>query len=162
LLVLVANWIYLRIEISFLAVLSRGLVFQALDHFLTVSCNGCVDSYIGDFTETDPQQTRDAKILRRSVLQQFQTLPDPRGERTQHHSLVTIALFAVLAGTDGFVAIERYGKGKQSWLETFLDLLHGIPSHNTFGRVMGSLDPEALETGFLTWVGRITEVLGRR
>jgi predicted transposase YbfD/YdcC len=110
-----------------------------------------------------PQQARDAKILRRSVLQHFQTLPDPRVERTQHHSLVaivTIALFAVLAGADGFVGIERYGKAKQSWLETFLDLPHGIPSHDTFGRVMGALDPEALEAGFLAWVGRITEVLG--
>lgn len=109
-----ANWIYLRIDISFLAVLSRGLAFQALDHFLTVSYNGCVGSYIGDFTETDPQQTGDAKILRRSVIQQFQTLPDPRGERTQHHSLVAIALFTVLAGADGLVAIEHYSKGKQS------------------------------------------------
>ncbi len=110
-----------------------------------------------------PQQTRDAKILRRSVLRHFQTLPDPRVKRTQHHRLVamvTIALFAVLAGADGFVGIERYGKAKQSWLETFLDLPHGIPSHDTFGRVMGALDPQTLEAGFLAWVGRITEGLG--
>jgi len=61
-----------------------------------------------------PQQIGDAKILRRSVIQQFQTLPDPRGERTQHHSLVAIVLFTVLAGADGLVAIEHYSKGKQS------------------------------------------------
>jgi predicted transposase YbfD/YdcC len=84
-------------------------------------------------------------------------------ERTQHHSLVaivTIAILAVLAGADGFVAIERYGRAKQAWLETFLDLPHGIPSHDTFGRVIGALDPQALEAGFLAWVGRITESLG--
>ena len=110
-----------------------------------------------------PQQTREAKILRRSVLQHFQHLPDPRVERTQHHSLVaivTIAILAVLAGADGFVAIERYGRAKQSWLETFLELPHGIPSHDTFGRVIGALDPQALEAGFLAWVSRITEALG--
>jgi predicted transposase YbfD/YdcC len=110
-----------------------------------------------------PQQAREAKILRRSVLQHFQHLPDPRVERTQHHSLVaivTIAILAVLAGADGFVAIERYGRAKQSWLETFLDLPQGIPSHDTFGRVMGALDPQALEAGFLAWVGRITASLG--
>jgi len=71
-------------------------------------------------------------------------------------AIVTIALFAVLAGADGLVAIEHYSKGKQSWLETFLDIPHGIPSHDTFG---WALD---LEAGFLAWVGRITEVLGRR
>ncbi|MBE9138864.1 ISAs1 family transposase [Nodosilinea sp. LEGE 07088] len=106
-----------------------------------------------------PQQAREAKILRRSVLQHFQHLRDPRVERTQHHSLVTIvtiAILAVLAGADGFVAIERYGRAKQSWLETFLDLPHRIPSHDTFGRVIGALDPEALETGFLAWVSSIT------
>lgn len=110
-----------------------------------------------------PQEVREAKILRRSVLQHFQNLPDPRVERTQHHSLVaivTIAILAVLAGADGFVAIERYGRAKQRWLETFLDLPHGIPSHDTFGRVIGALDPQGLETGFLAWVSGMTEALG--
>jgi predicted transposase YbfD/YdcC len=110
-----------------------------------------------------PQQTREAKILRRSVLQHFQHLPDPRVERTKHHSLVaivTIAILAVLAGADGFVAIERYGRAKQAWLETFLELPDGIPSHDTFGRVIGALDPQALEAGFLAWVSGVTETLG--
>lgn len=110
-----------------------------------------------------PQQTREAKILRRSALQHFQHLQDPRVARTQHHSLVTIvtiAVLAVLAGADGFVAIERYGRAKQAWLETFLDLPQGIPSHDTFGRVIGALDPQALEAGFLAWVSGITETLG--
>lgn len=110
-----------------------------------------------------PKQAREVKLLRQSVLQHFQHLPDPRVERTQHHrlvSIVTIAILAVLSGADGFVAIERYGRAKQSWLETFLELPEGIPSHDTFGRVIGALDPQALEAGFLAWVGRITEALG--
>lgn len=110
-----------------------------------------------------PKQEREAKILRKSVLKHFQHLQDPRVERTQHHSLVaivTIAILAVLCGSDGFVAIETYGKAKQSWLETFLDLPYGIPSHDTFGRVFGRLEPQALETGFLDWVSSITQKLG--
>lgn len=75
-------------------------------------------------------------------------------------AIVTIAILAVLAGADGFVAIERYGRAKQRWLETFLDLPHGIPSHDTFGRVIGALDPQGLETGFLAWVSGMTEALG--
>lgn len=109
-----------------------------------------------------PKQEREAQILRRSVLKHFQHLQDPRVERTRHHSLVaivTIAILAVLSGADGFVAIETYGKAKQAWLGTFLDLPNGIPSHDTFGRVIGSLEPQALEESFLAWVSSITERL---
>ncbi|MDJ0691855.1 MAG: transposase family protein, partial [Xenococcaceae cyanobacterium MO_188.B32] len=50
-------------------------------------------------------------------------------------AIVTIAILAVLSGANGLGAIATYGKSKQAWLETFLDLPHGIPSHDTFGRV---------------------------
>lgn len=109
-----------------------------------------------------PKEEREAKILRQSVLKHFQYLQDPRVERTQHHSLgaiVTIAILAVLSGADGLVAIETYGKAKQSWLETVWDLPNGIPSHDTFGRVMGALEPQELQERFLAWVSSITEKL---
>jgi len=100
----------------------------------------------------NPKQEREAKVLRNSVLKHFQHLEDPRADRGRNHSLVsiiTIAILAVLAGADGFAAIEAYGQAKQSWLETFLDLPKGIPSHNTFGRVLGMLEPKQLQSGFL-------------
>ena len=109
-----------------------------------------------------PQQQREAEVLRKRVLQYFQQLQDPRVERTKDHSLVaiiTIAILAVLSGADGFVAVETYGKAKRAWLETFLDLPHGIPSHDTFGRVFGLLDPQELRNSFLGWVSSITEKL---
>ncbi|MEG3929634.1 ISAs1 family transposase [Microcoleus sp. T3_D1] len=108
------------------------------------------------------QQQREVKILKQSVLKHFQQIPDPRVERTRHHSLeaiLTIAILAVLSGADGFVAIEVYGKTKQSWLEQFLDLPHGIPSHDTFGRVIGSIDPIALQESFLEWIATIAAKL---
>jgi hypothetical protein len=110
-----------------------------------------------------PQERREAKLLRKSVLQHFQDLEAPRVERGQHHrlvSLVSIAILAILAGADSFVAIERYGVAKQAWLETFLELPKGIPSHDTFGRVMAMLSPDTLETRFLAWVSSISERLG--
>jgi predicted transposase YbfD/YdcC len=109
------------------------------------------------------RQQREAKILRKSVLQNFQHLEDPRVGRRRDHNLIaiiSIAILAVLAGADGFVAIETYGKAKQEWLETFLDLPYGIPSHDTFGRVFGLLDPHQLQKGFQSWVESITEKLG--
>jgi len=110
----------------------------------------------------NPKQEREAKVLRNSVLKHFEHLEDPRADRGRNHSLVsiiTIAILAVLAGADGFAAIEAYGQAKQSWLATFLDLPHGIPSHDTFGRVLGMLEPKELQSGFLAWIGEITEKL---
>jgi hypothetical protein len=111
----------------------------------------------------NPKQERESKILRHSVLNHFQQLPDPRtGSRRDHNlvAIITIAILAVLCGADGFVAIETYGKAKREWLETFLDLPHGIPSHDTFGRVFSRLDPQELHNSFLGWVNSITEKLG--
>ena len=109
-----------------------------------------------------PGEVRETKILRKSVLKHFEHIQDPRVERTQRHGLgaiITIAILAVLSGADGFVAIATYGKAKQSWLEKFLDLPNGIPSHDTFGRVIGGLEPHELEESFLGWVSSIAEKL---
>lgn len=87
--------------------------------------------------------------------QSFGDIADPRVERTRAHQLldiITIALFAVLAGADSWVAIETYGNAKRAWLETFLALPNGIPSHDTFARVFARLDPEAFEASFQQWV----------
>jgi DDE_Tnp_1-associated len=76
-----------------------------------------------------PQQVREANILERSVLKHFQDITDPRLTSRSTHplvSIITIAILAVISGADGCVAIETYGKAKQSWLETFLDLPCGM------------------------------------
>ena len=41
------------------------------------------------------------------------------------------AIFAVVAGADGWVQVESYGRRKRQWLKTFLELPHGIPTHCT-------------------------------
>ena len=110
----------------------------------------------------NPQEQREVKILSKRVLKHFQAIQDPRVERTRNHSLVailTIAILAVLSGSDGFIAIETYGKAKQSWLEKFLDMPYGIPSHDTFGRVLGSIEPQVLQESFLAWVSTISQKL---
>ena len=89
------------------------------------------------------------------IRQHFAALDDPRIERSKRHALldiVTIALCGVICGAESWVEIAHFGNAKQAWFARFLDLPHGIPSHDTFGRVFARLDPLQFEQCFLNWV----------
>src|SRR5918912_1268737 len=90
-----------------------------------------------------------------SLREYFAALPDPRIDRTKRHQLldiITIAICAVLCGADSWVDVELFGQAKLTWLRSFLALPHGIPTHDTFGRVFAALDPQQFEQCFLGWV----------
>ena len=74
-----------------------------------------------------------------SLTEHFGSLVDPRIDRTKRHNLmdiVTIALCGVIAGADSWVDVEAFGRRKAEWLRKMLNLPNGIPSHDTFGRVV--------------------------
>ncbi|MCX5772492.1 MAG: ISAs1 family transposase [Candidatus Hydrogenedentes bacterium] len=74
--------------------------------------------------------------------------------------MLTIALFAVMAWADGWAGVAKYGRAKLGWLKTFLDLPHGIPSHDTFGDVFARLNPEAFERCFQQWMSSMVQLSG--
>jgi predicted transposase YbfD/YdcC len=89
----------------------------------------------------------------------FASLKDPRVERTKRHKLldiIIIALCGTICGADGWVEIEQFGKEKEAWLRTILELPNGIPSHDTFGRVFAHLNPVEFEACFFEWVQGIS------
>jgi predicted transposase YbfD/YdcC len=100
-----------------------------------------------------------------SIRQCFADVPDPRREHLRLHNLwdiIAITILAVVAGADSWVEVAKYGLCKLAFLETFLELPNGIPSHDTFGRVFALLNPQALQEGFIKWVQAIAEAtLGR-
>ena len=91
----------------------------------------------------------------KNLLDYFMLIPDPRVKRTRDHELpqiLFITLAAVICGAEGWTEVEEFGKASRSWLESFLDLPNGIPSHDTFGRVFAVLDPAAVEAALLAFV----------
>ena len=90
----------------------------------------------------------------RGMFAHFETLVDPRVERTRRHELndiVAIAVLAVISGADGFTDMHAFAQAKLPWLKTFLNLHNGVPSHDTFGRVLAALDPDEFEQSLLQW-----------
>lgn len=73
-----------------------------------------------------------------SLLEHFSGLDDPRCAGKVEHRLldiVVIAVCAVIACAESFEDMALYGRSKLSWLQQFLVLPNGIPSHDTFRRV---------------------------
>lgn len=101
----------------------------------------------------------------RGLLRHFQELDDPRVNRTKLHSLhdiLVITIMAVTCGADGFEQIAQFGRSKREWLKTFLDLPNGIPSHDTFGRVLAAMDPEQFERCIVNWTTALAQATAGR
>ena len=90
-----------------------------------------------------------------SFTEHFAELPDPRSSVNRHHSLVDVMVMCVcgvLSGADGPAAIATWAKLHSDWLEEHLTLPHGIPSRDTFRRVLQRLEPQAFQRCFAAWL----------
>ena len=102
-----------------------------------------------------------AEPVSASIVEHFHTLEDPRLARTRKHNLLdilVIALCTLLTGGEGFQDMALFGQTKRAWLQTFLALPHGIPSHDTFGRVFARLHPQRFQACFLAWTRAVADL----
>jgi len=90
----------------------------------------------------------------------FMGLTEPRRGKVTHPllTIVTIAVCAVICGADDFVAIAHFGRLKRKWLEKFLDLTNGIPSHDRFNQVLAAIRPAEFEKCLLSWISALHEI----
>jgi hypothetical protein len=90
----------------------------------------------------------------------FGKLADPRSTINRKHllgDLLVISVCAVLSGCDGPMAIGEWAQAKAAWLKKHLPLPHGIPAHDTIGRLLMALQPAAFQACFANWVAAIVK-----
>jgi predicted transposase YbfD/YdcC len=93
-----------------------------------------------------------------SILEYFHDLEDPRSTVNRRHllgDLIVICVLAVIAGADGPKAIGIWAAANAEWLKSYLELPHGIPSHDTIGRLLATLKPRAFQSCFEKWIATL-------
>ena len=91
----------------------------------------------------------------------FQVVDDPRVlPRCTHslHTILFVAVAATIAGADGPEDMEKFADRKRDWLEQFVDLSDGVPSHDTIGRVLGIIKPRQFQDAFLSWISSLSSL----
>jgi predicted transposase YbfD/YdcC len=84
-----------------------------------------------------------------------------RGNRKVHPliNIIFICVVGVMCGMRGFVEIAEFGQARKNYLSKYLDLSHGIPSHDTLGNVLAMIDPEHFAECFERWSQSLRELM---
>lgn len=96
------------------------------------------------------------------VCKSFEDLTDPRVDRGKNHDLlemIFLALTAAICGADGWADVERFAKAKIGWFRRYVRLEHGVPSHDTFGRIFARLDTGQFLAAMHLWVDQFAGAL---
>lgn len=102
------------------------------------------------------------KTEKGALLSELSKITDPRVDRQKRHKLLdilTITICASICSANTWEQIEQYGKAKQKWLSTFLELPNGIPSHDTIRRVFILINPDEFREAFINWIESIKTLM---
>jgi len=96
-----------------------------------------------------------------SPIKYFTVMDDFRQLGKVKHKLeniIAITIAAVIWGCENWYEIEDYGKQKEPWLKTFLDLPKGVPGHDTYRRFFMWVNPKKLEQCFIEWIQAVSNI----
>lgn len=103
-----------------------------------------------------PQNT-----LLKTIETHFASLQDPRikTKNTRHNfiDILFIAICGAICGANYWTGVAAYGRSKEAWLKTVLELPGGIPSHDVFNDIFIKLDADQFEKCFISWVASISK-----
>src|SRR3954465_8325953 len=95
-------------------------------------------------------------VMACELVDRAKTIPDPRRQcRNLKHRLedvLGLGFCGMLAGGDDFVEIADWAAVHVAFFRTFLELPHGIPSHDTFNRVLAAVKPAAVQQVLPPWL----------
>lgn len=86
------------------------------------------------------------------------SVPEPRGARGLRHPVADVlfmALVAVIAGAEDAEAIEDFANENEAWFAERCGLRHGIPSQDTFLRVLAAMEAKVFSAAFERWVAEL-------
>lgn len=98
-----------------------------------------------------------------SMKEHFSGISDPRVAGRTLDPLIEVlvmTLIGVLCGGDDFEGIAAIAEEHEEWLRRFLTMEHGVPSHDTFGRVLSLVDPEVVTLRMVDWIKTFRETCG--
>lgn len=100
------------------------------------------------------EQTLNGKIFDR-LLEKLSQIEDPRIDRNKLHplqSILAIYLCATVCNRTGWDEVEDFAKNRETFFSGMLHLPNGIPSSDTFARVIERINPKILQTVLLDWL----------
>lgn len=93
-----------------------------------------------------------------TLIEAFEAIQDPRVDRTRRHDLLDIVIAticAVASGAEGWEAIAKFTELKLDWLRRFIRLRNGVPSADTFRRVISAIDSKNFSEAFFSWTAEV-------
>jgi hypothetical protein len=106
---------------------------------------------MGRVTQAQQIELRNEAVALDFFKRGLALLSDPRrrlGIRYPLVSDVTVALMAMVCGCDDADAMEVWSEANGDWLNSLLELPHGVPTQDVFLTVFGALDLEAFSAAF--------------
>lgn len=100
-----------------------------------------------------------------SLIKFFSVVEDPRIERSKQYPLVNILVFtfvAILSDQTSWYQIVDFCLCNLDWFAEFLDVSSGVPSHDTFRRVISLIEPKKMEEAIIQWIEESRDSFGSK